>query len=217
MFRIASQKTGYGKIRCLLPTCYGSCSEVCTGVCTLTCRCCVPLHVLYMCLCKQTSVYCKRGPVKSSVCPSFHSLPPLLHTHHACWSCLTLLSSTWPPAGTTLVLSFKDHLLEDIKVTERGSWWPAAVTCSSAGSEGSGHGREGWSLSTVLGAVQRGLRQESAWSTAAHCRQLSECLVPVWSLDRRRCGELAGLTVVLTPDVTITPTDDPPLMTCPIP
>jgi len=106
---------------------------------------------------------------------------------------------------------------EDIKATERGEWRLAAVTCSSAGSEGSGHGREGWSLSTVLGAVQRGLRQESAWSTAAHCRQLSECLVPVWSLDRRRCGELAGLTVVLTPDVTITPTDDPPLMTCPIP
>ena len=26
----------------------------------------------------------------------------------------------WPPAGTTLVLSFKDHLLEDIKATERG-------------------------------------------------------------------------------------------------
>ena len=26
----------------------------------------------------------------------------------------------WPPAGTTLILSFKDHLLEDIKVTARG-------------------------------------------------------------------------------------------------
>ena len=51
------------------------------------------------------------------------------------------------------------------------------MTCSSAGSEGSGHGREEWTLSTVLGAVQRCLRQESAWSTAAHCRQLSECLV----------------------------------------
>ena len=31
-----------------------------------------------------------------------------------------MLSSMWPPAGTTLVLSFKDHLLEDIKDTERG-------------------------------------------------------------------------------------------------
>ena len=47
------------------------------------------------------------------------------------------------------------------------------MTCSSAGSEGSGHGREEWSWSTVLGAVQRCLRPESAWSTAAHCRQLS--------------------------------------------
>ena len=52
------------------------------------------------------------------------------------------------------------------------------MTCSSAGSEGSGHGREEWSWSTVLGAVQRCLRQESAWSTAAHCRQHSQCLVP---------------------------------------
>ena len=74
-------------------------------------------------------------------------------------------------------------------------WRLAAVTCSSAGSEGSGHGREEWSWSTVLGAVQRCLRPESAWSTAAHCRQLSECLVPnvvpqqeeVWGIDWSYC------------------------------
>ena len=76
-----------------------------------------------------------------------------------------MLSSIWPPAGTTLVLSSRDHLLEDIKVTERGKWWPAAVKCLSASSEGSGHEREEWSWVTVLGAVQRCLRQESAWST----------------------------------------------------
>ena len=51
------------------------------------------------------------------------------------------------------------------------------MTCSSAGSEGSGHGREEWSWSTVLGAVQRCLREESAWSTATHCWQHSECLM----------------------------------------
>ena len=31
-----------------------------------------------------------------------------------------MLFSMWLPAGTTSVLSFKDHLLEDIKDTERG-------------------------------------------------------------------------------------------------
>ena len=31
-----------------------------------------------------------------------------------------MLSSMWLPIGTTLVLSFEDHLLEDIKATERG-------------------------------------------------------------------------------------------------
>ena len=142
-------------------------------MCSLTCHCTVPLHVLYMCLCNQTSVYCKQDQVKSSVCPSLHSLSPLLHTLHACWSCSTLLSSMWPPAGTTLVLSFKDHLLEDIKVTERGMWWHAAVKCSSAGSKGSGYRREEWSWVSVLGAVQRCLRQESVWSTTGHCRQHS--------------------------------------------
>ena len=30
-----------------------------------------------------------------------------------------MLSSMWPPVGTTLVLSFKDHLLEGIEATER--------------------------------------------------------------------------------------------------
>ena len=121
--------------------------------------------------------------------------PPSSAPRPLCWSCLTTLSSMWSPVGTTSVLSFKDHLLEDIKAREGARWRLAAVTCSSAGSEGSGHGREGWSLSTVLGAVQRGLRQESAWSTAAHCRQLSECLVPsvvpqqeeVWGIGWSYC------------------------------
>ena len=72
------------------------------------------------------------------------------------------------------------------------------MTCSSAGSEGSGHGREEWSWSTVLGGVQRCLRQESAWSTATHCRQFSEC----GPLNRRRCGGLTGLTVVFTSGVS---------------
>ena len=89
-------------------------------MCTLTCHCCVPLHVQDMCLCKQTSVYCKQDSVKSSVCPSLHSCDPSSAPRPPCWSCLTTLSSMWSPTGTTLVLSFKDHLLEDIKVTKMG-------------------------------------------------------------------------------------------------
>ena len=57
------------------------------------------------------------------------------------------------------------------------------MKCSSAGSEGSGHGREEWSWVTVLGAVQRCLRQESVWSTAAHRRQHSH-EYPVWSTQQ---------------------------------
>ena len=96
----------------------------------------------------------------------------------------------WPPVGTTLVLSSKDHLLEDIKVTERGKWWPAAVKCSSAGSEGSGHEREEWSWVTVLGEC-RGASDRSqlgalTWSRGAP----------------RRCRRLADLTVVLIHQVS---------------
>ena len=67
VFRIASVTSTAGVLR--------SCSEVCTGVCSLTCRCCVTLHVLYLCFCKQMSVYCKQDPLKSSVCLTLHSLP----------------------------------------------------------------------------------------------------------------------------------------------
>ena len=40
--------------------------------------------------------------------------------------------------------------------------------------------REEWSWVTVLGAVQRCLRQESVWRTASHCRQHSH-EYPMWS------------------------------------
>ena len=46
--------------------------------------------------------------------------PPSSAPRPLSWSCLTTLSFMCLPAGTTLVLSFKDHLLEDIKATERG-------------------------------------------------------------------------------------------------
>ena len=105
-------------------------------------------------------------------------------------------------------------------------WRPAAVTCSSAGSEGSGHGREEWSWSTVLGAVQRCLRQESAWSIAAHCWQHSECLVPscvvpqqeeVWGIDWSYCCpyiRCISLLLMTPPPTLMTP---PPTLMIPPP
>ena len=90
------------------------------------------------------------------------------------------------------------------------------MTCSSDGSEGVAMGgrRE---LVHRVGAVQRCLREESAWSTATHCRQLSECLVP--SVVPSTGGGVGDWLVLLLSlhQVSLTLTDDPPptLMTPP--
>ena len=106
-----------------------------------------------------------------------------------------MLSSMWPPAGTTLVLSFKDHLLEDIKDTKRGEVEAGCSDMLKCWLRGEWPREGGMELVHCVWAVQRCLRQESAWSTAAHCRQLSECLVPsvvpqqeeVWGIGWSYC------------------------------
>ena len=82
--------------------------------------CCVPLHVQYMCLCKQPSVYCKQESGQSSVCPPSadslpHSPPTILELlDHAVLRPLCGVSACWYP----LVLQGPPP--EDIKSTERG-------------------------------------------------------------------------------------------------
>ena len=177
--------------------------------------CCVPLHVQYMCLCKQPSVYCKQESGQSSVCPSLRRLLPPLPTHHA-----GAARPRCPPCGVStcwylFVLSLKDHLRRTSSPPRGARWRPAAVTFSSAGSEGRGHER-GRSWSTVLGAGQRCLRGEAAWSSAGHCRQHSECLVPSEVLHLRllrspQQAEVQGMGwsyCVLTSGVPLTSSDD---------
>ena len=75
-------------------------------------------------------------------------------------------------------MSFKDHLLEDIKATERGEVEADCSDMLKCWLRGEWPWEGGVELVHCVGAVQRCLRPESAWSTAAHCRQHSECLVP---------------------------------------
>ena len=76
------------------------------------------------------------------------------------------------------------------------------MTCSSAGSEGSGHGREEWSWSTVLGQCRGAPDRSQLGALPLTAGSSVSVLCPVWSLNRRSCGGLAGLTVVLTSGVS---------------
>ena len=78
VFRLASEKTGFGQMNAFAAIMLRGLMEVCIGLCTLTCCCGVPLHVQDMYLCKKMSVYCKQDSVNS-----LYSLPPLLHAHRA--------------------------------------------------------------------------------------------------------------------------------------
>ena len=167
----------------------------------------------------KQSVYCKQDSVKFSVCPSLHSRDPSSAPRPPCWSCLTSLSSMWPPTGTTLVLSFKDHLLEESRPPREVRWRPAAVTCSSAGSEGRGHRREEWSWSTLLGQCRAASERSQLGALPLTAGSTVSVLCPVWSPQQEKvwgidwsycCLYIRCLSLLLM-------TPHPTLMTCPLP
>ena len=84
VFRIASEKTGYGKMKAF-------CCRHAKGAAVRFVLVCAHSHavVVYLSM-YRTCVYVnkrlctvKQDSVKFSVCPSLHSLPPPLHTHRA--------------------------------------------------------------------------------------------------------------------------------------
>ena len=110
------------------------------------------------------------------VCPS-PPQTPFSTQSPPCWSCLTMWSSVWLPAGTTLVLPLKWRTT--FRRTSRPlrgvRWRPAALTCSSAGSEGSGP-QEGRSVAGLL-CWEQFRRASDGWQLHAlleHCSQHSE-------------------------------------------
>ena len=135
-----------------------------------------------------------------SVCPSPPQTPSSTPSP-PCWSCLTMLSSVWPPAGTTLVLPlvWRTTSWRTSRLRERGEVQACFTDMLKRWLRGErATGGEERSWSTVLGSVQRNHGREAAWSIAGSCRQTVSCLVPsVVPPNRRRCRGLADLIVVL--------------------
>ena len=94
-----------------------------------------------LCRIRNTSCECVPSPPQT---PSSTPSPP-------CWSCLTMWSSVWLPAGTTLVLplEWRTTSWRTSRPLRGVRWRPAALTCSSVGSEGSGP-QEGRSVAGLL-------------------------------------------------------------------
>ena len=95
-----------------------------------------------------------------------------------CWSSLTMWSSVWLPAGTTLVLplEWRTTSWRTSRPLRGVRWRPAALTCSSTGSEGSGP-QEGRSVAGLLcwGQFRGALDRRQLQALLEHCsRQHSE-------------------------------------------
>ena len=85
----------------------------------------------------------------------------------------------WPPVSTTLVLSFKDHLLEVIKATERGEVEAGCSDMLKWAQRGVATGE--WSWVTMLGSVQRCLKSQLGALLLTAGSTVMSILCPVWS------------------------------------
>ena len=145
-------------------------------MCTLTCVV-VYLSMCSTCVCVNNRLCTVNKNLVSQVCapPSTDSLP---HSLPTMLELLTTLCSMWcVHLLVPLVLSFKDYLQRTSNPPREVRWRPAAVTCPSAGSEWRGHKR-GLELVHRVGGGAEVSHTGGSWSSAGHCRQHSECLVP---------------------------------------
>ena len=122
------------------------------------------------------------GSLVVSVFPP-HPQTPSCAPSPPCWSSLTTWSSVWLPAGTTLVLplEWRTTFWRTSRPLRGARWRPAALTCSSDGSEGSGP-QEGRSVAGLLCWEQfkSASDRRQLQALLEHCSQHSElCYVPM--------------------------------------
>ena len=145
-------------------------------------------------------------PSSSPQTPSSAPSPP-------CWSCLTTWSSVWLPTGTTLVLplEWRTTFWRTSRPLRGVRWRPAALTCSSAGSEGSGP-QEGRSVAGLLCWEQfRGASDgRQLQALLEHCSQHSELCCVKCSSSQQVEVEWVILLLSFTSGLPPTHHDDPP-------